>query len=406
MSGQGWTGNEGPFGQWLGVEPGSGDSGGWESSPAGARDTDDTQTSARILLVEDEPDVREAVKSILEDQGYRVTAAENGWEALELLRSGRAPDVIVLDLRMPIMDGWEFRALQKRNPDLAGIPVVAISADGSAKAAAIDAQAYLRKPINPDSLVETVSRIVGGCVRPAVNDELEDMRKTSALAHLAASIGREIDTPLVHLMISVDVVAQDLDLVAERSVDGKVTTRREDLNHLCELLRDCRLEFERIRKLLGILQRLSPPLDMHPEPPSLEGESGDSGLTRGRVLVIDDEPLMGRNIRSALAAEHEVTAVSLASEAFARLAAGETYDVILCDLFMQEMSGREVYERLVSDWPRAARNVVFMSDSVAIPEASEFVNRTSRPVLFKPFQAEELRVVVRAQLDEHLKELN
>src|SRR4051812_2704832 len=108
MSGQVWTGNEGPFGQWLGVEPGSGGSGGWQSSPAGARDTDDTQTSARILLVEDEPDVREAVQSILEDQGYRVTAAENGWEALELLRSGRAPDVIVLDLRMPIMDGWEF----------------------------------------------------------------------------------------------------------------------------------------------------------------------------------------------------------------------------------------------------------------------------------------------------------
>jgi CheY-like chemotaxis protein len=406
MSGQGWTGGENPFGQWLGVEPGSGDSGGWDSSPAGSRDTDESETSPRILLVEDEPDVREAVKAILEDHGYRVTAAENGWEALELLRSGRAPDVIVLDLRMPIMDGWEFRALQKRNPDLAGIPVVAISADGSAKAAAIDAQAYLRKPINPDSLVETVSRIVGGCVRPTVNDALDDMRKTSALAHLAASIGREIDTPLVHLMISVDVVAQDLDLVAERSVDGKVTTRREDLNHLCELLRDCRLEFERIRKLLGILQKLSPPLEVQPEPPTLEGEPEDSGLIRGRVLVIDDEPLMGRNIRSALAGEHEVTAVSLASEAFARLAAGETYDVILCDLFMQEMSGREVYERLVSDWPRAARKVVFMSDSVAVPEASEFVNRTSRPVLFKPFQVDELRLVVRAQLDEHLKELN
>jgi len=101
-----------------------------------------------ILLVEDDRSIRVALQAILEDEGYAVTAADNGRQALERLRSSAAPDLIVLDLRMPVMDGWEFRAAQKDDPKLARIPVLAISADGSAKAAAIDAQAYLRKPLN------------------------------------------------------------------------------------------------------------------------------------------------------------------------------------------------------------------------------------------------------------------
>jgi CheY-like chemotaxis protein len=127
---------------------------------------------------------------------------------------------------------------------------------------------------------------------------------------------------------------------------------------------------------------------------------------RGRVLVIDDEPIIGRTIEAALAGEHEVVAVSLASEAFARLAAGETFDVVLCDLLMPEMTGREVYERLQSDWPRAARNVVFLTGGAFTPETSDFVNRTSRPVLFKPFRIDELRATVRAQLHDRAEHHN
>jgi CheY-like chemotaxis protein len=116
--------------------------------------------SEQILVVEDDESIRQAMQGILADEGYRVTTAENGRQALERLRSGAAPDLIVLDLRMPVMDGWEFRVAQRGDPALARIPILAVSADGSAKAAAIDADAYLRKPLSTDTLLKTIVRIL------------------------------------------------------------------------------------------------------------------------------------------------------------------------------------------------------------------------------------------------------
>src|SRR5437762_1571473 len=127
----------------------------------------------QVLLVEDDRSIRDALVGILEDEGYAVTAAENGRQALDLLRSNAAPDLIVLDLRMPVMDGWQFRAAQKTESSLAGIPVLAISADGSAKAAAIDAAAYLRKPLSAEALRDAVSRIMVDVERQRLLGKLE-----------------------------------------------------------------------------------------------------------------------------------------------------------------------------------------------------------------------------------------
>src|SRR5262245_7048564 len=89
---------------------------------------------ARLLLVEDDVSIRSALAEMLGDEGFTVTTAENGRAALDQLRQGPAPDVIVLDLMMPEMDGWEFRVAQRADPLLAGIPLLAMSADLSAKA--------------------------------------------------------------------------------------------------------------------------------------------------------------------------------------------------------------------------------------------------------------------------------
>src|ERR1041385_7372067 len=70
----------------------------------------------RILVVEDDYSIRDVLCAILEENGYAVATACNGDEALRTLREGRAPDLIVLDLRMPVMDGWQFRAAQKADP--------------------------------------------------------------------------------------------------------------------------------------------------------------------------------------------------------------------------------------------------------------------------------------------------
>jgi CheY-like chemotaxis protein len=86
--------------------------------------------------------------------GYNVTSAENGEVALKMLRNGNRPCVIILDLMMPVMDGWEFRRVQASDPDLKDIPIVVISADGRAqkKAQALAVKQALVKPIEFDDL--------------------------------------------------------------------------------------------------------------------------------------------------------------------------------------------------------------------------------------------------------------
>jgi CheY-like chemotaxis protein len=111
-----------------------------------------------VLVVEDDADIREALAVTLQSGGYQVGAAANGKEALEQLRRGPQADLIVLDLMMPVMDGWQFRKEQQHDPRLAAIPVVIVSADGSVqqKASAIGAEGYVKKPVDPQVLLKTV----------------------------------------------------------------------------------------------------------------------------------------------------------------------------------------------------------------------------------------------------------
>ncbi len=83
-----------------------------------------------VLLVEDDLPIRDSLGEALAEEGFDVSTAGNGAEALERLRSGRRPSVIVLDLMMPVMDGWDFRQHQLGDPALKDIPVVIVSAVG------------------------------------------------------------------------------------------------------------------------------------------------------------------------------------------------------------------------------------------------------------------------------------
>ncbi|MBC7545053.1 MAG: response regulator, partial [Candidatus Sericytochromatia bacterium] len=84
-----------------------------------------------ILIVEDDIDIRETLAEILADEGYSVASAANGLDAISYLQTEAMPCVILLDLMMPVMSGWEFRAKQQQDPTLAGIPVVVLSGDGN-----------------------------------------------------------------------------------------------------------------------------------------------------------------------------------------------------------------------------------------------------------------------------------
>jgi CheY-like chemotaxis protein len=117
-------------------------------------------TEYEVMIVEDDFEIREILRELLEEAGYRVMWAANGMEALARLRIGRAPRVILLDLMMPVMDGLEFRTAQRRDPALAAIPVVVISADHGMdqKVCDMQADAYLPKPFELRTLLATVNR--------------------------------------------------------------------------------------------------------------------------------------------------------------------------------------------------------------------------------------------------------
>lgn len=118
--------------------------------------------SGRILLVEDDRDILRNVQKLLLSEGYIVDTAENGAEALSFLQKAtELPGIIILDLMMPVMDGFQFREEQKKLPNLAHIPVVIMTADGHVdeKRVRTSAAAALRKPADIDDILETVKRI-------------------------------------------------------------------------------------------------------------------------------------------------------------------------------------------------------------------------------------------------------
>ena len=109
-----------------------------------------------ILLVEDDRDSREGLAYILEDAGHTVAVAPNGREALNLLEKGIRPAVILLDLMMPVMNGWEFLEERRRRPPIAAIPVVVLTAASlDQKLSALGVES-MRKPIDGDKLLEVV----------------------------------------------------------------------------------------------------------------------------------------------------------------------------------------------------------------------------------------------------------
>ena len=113
-----------------------------------------------MLIVEDDADLREMMAQLLTLEGYHVDTAANGREAFEYLNEAPRPDVILLDLMMPIMDGWEFRRRQQNDPALADVPVIVLTALDQAQARASDLNGvdFLKKPLDFDRLLELVRR--------------------------------------------------------------------------------------------------------------------------------------------------------------------------------------------------------------------------------------------------------
>jgi CheY-like chemotaxis protein len=193
----------------------------------------------RILLVEDDPATRDALTLVLGLEGYQVTVAADGKEALDLLRRQEPPGLILLDLLTPVMDGWQFRREQAADPKLADIPVVIISGADHVEheAASLGAAGYIRKPVEAGTLVATVRLVAAPRQAGVLVVEHQDAMRNliaGALRHHgfkvhAASTGR-----------------QALELTEKHSQD------------IALVVWDARLEAEEGPGTLAALRRLNP----------------------------------------------------------------------------------------------------------------------------------------------------
>lgn len=112
-----------------------------------------------ILLIEDDDSIREITKELLETEGYRVTSASNGKAALDLLAGMiELPNLILLDLMMPVMDGWAFMERKRLDQRLASIPIIAFSALEERKISSAKADDVIRKPASPDVMLKVIQK--------------------------------------------------------------------------------------------------------------------------------------------------------------------------------------------------------------------------------------------------------
>jgi signal transduction histidine kinase len=511
-----------------------------------------------VLIIEDDAEIRETLDGLLRVEGYDVSTASNGLEALQRLRAGTHADVILLDLMMPVMDGWQFRVQQKRDPQLAGTPVIAISADSTPKAAAIDADAYLKKPVDYDTLIDTIERTLLAIERKQLQAKLAETDRLTSLGTLAAGVAHEINNPLAYVMANMSFVAQTLPEILEREAahdrgdDGAdahgdggmneqvlaaVSEAREGCDRIRSIVRDLQL-FSRpvlddhapvdVRKVLDssinmvineVRHRARLTRDYAPVPfvagnqahlgqiflnlvlnaaqaipegnpngnevrvvtrtdadgdvvvevhdsgegirPEVRGRIFDPFFTtkpvgvgtglglsishglvtalggamtveselgkgtvfrvelpalraqppappprvsrpapaRARVLVVDDEELICMTLGRVLAHTHDVVTTTRAREALARIASGESFDLILCDLMMPELSGMDLYAEVKKVAPAQAERMVFLTGGAFTPRAQAFVQEVSNPFVEKPFDVDRLLELIQRHID-------
>ncbi len=116
----------------------------------------------KILVIEDDPDIREVISVLLSIEGFEVVSSPDGQDGLDYLHSAATlPDVILLDLVMPVKDGYQFRREQIQDERLSNIPVIVMTANQMSDPQAFAGVAFLRKPVALDQLISSIRRVEG-----------------------------------------------------------------------------------------------------------------------------------------------------------------------------------------------------------------------------------------------------
>lgn len=226
---------------------------------------------------------------------------------------------------------------------------------------------------------------MGGRKAESIQARLALAARMASVGTLATDVANEIDDPLALVITNLDAAIRRLGRVSLQGEAGPGVALGEALE-LLDLLEDAREGAEQVRLIVRDLGAFAAaagngagPIEPRREPAAR--------LRRGRVLIIDDEPLLARAIAGTLEPEHEAVQASSARDALARLRAGERYDVILCDLMMPEVTGMDLYDALNEVAPEQRRRVIFLTGGAFTERARSFLEAVDGRLLVKPFNA-------------------
>jgi CheY-like chemotaxis protein len=223
-------------------------------------------------------------------------------------------------------------------------------------------------------IIESLSNAAGcGTFSP-----LKEPQKSPAL------IAHEINNPLATVIANLELVDREIAAIATE------LDIRDRMQEVIEEVRDARASAYRLREIVRDLQ---PPAT---GPFDAFTRSSEAAPTprRGKILVIDDEPMVARSLGRVLEQDHDVTIVLDAGDAHQRVVAGERFDVILCDLMMPKMTGMDLHAELLRAVPEQAAQMVFLTGGAFTPHARAFLEGVPNHRLHKPFDTQELRSLV------------
>jgi CheY-like chemotaxis protein len=262
----------------------------------------------RVLVVEDDEAERTALAQVMREGGFDVVLAEDGEQALLSLEHHAPPALVLLDLMMPRVTGWQVLQAMERTARLADVPVIVVTAFAAR------------------------GGLPAGC--------------------------RVLHKPFDRAVLLAEARALTVHTGGE---GGGATTERK----------------QSVRWPMG-------------------APISSSGFRRrpGRVLVIDDEHVIGQSLRRVLATENEVVTVMDATEALSRLNSGERYDVVLCDLAMPVMDGVEFHRRLRATLPDEADRIVFITGGALTARDEAFFRRAPNLLMEKPLDVDGIRGLI------------